>query len=55
MHLMVGGNSANFNYLHKDWIGNARLTSNLSSHVMTHEQYSSSPTVTIFMRNHLRD
>ena len=36
--VLIGVNGAAYNYIHKDWLGSARITSNLSSHVITRDQ-----------------
>lgn len=33
----MGADDANYNYLHEDWLGNVRVTSNLQSHAITYD------------------
>jgi RHS repeat-associated protein len=35
--VLIGGNGGAFNFLHNDWLGNARITSSLGGHAITHD------------------
>jgi len=33
--VLIAGNGSSFNYMHKDWLGSARITSDLTNHTIT--------------------